>query len=221
VHSSNIGTAQLAQKLEAVEFYQGLKDFGFSLKSDIDLPYEKRGTIPPIHRFKSLTYKATVGYGYGMEATFMQVLKAYNVFNNNGRMVTPFIASYFESSDGKKYPISRAKEKEILPISVAKRIQSILMKTVEKGTATNTQIEGLQIGGKTGTAHMTENGKYIRKYNSSFFGFANDTKNKFTIGVLVREPKKPYYYFASLSAVPIFKEIVLRLVEEGYLSKSF
>jgi cell division protein FtsI (penicillin-binding protein 3) len=218
VYSSNVGTAQLAQKLDSIEFYQGLKDFGFSLKSNIDLPYENRGYIPPLHKFKSETYKATVGYGYGMTATYIQVLKAYNAINNNGRMVTPYIASYFQAQDGKKYPIIRDNEKEVMPISIAKRVQSILVKAVQKGTGVKAQIEGLKIGGKTGTAHIAENGGYARRYNSSFFGFANDDKNKFTIGVLVIEPKKRYHYFASMSAVPIFKDIVVRLVEERYLT---
>ena len=218
VHSSNIGMFQLAQKLSAIEFYQGLKDFGFSKKTHIDLPYEKRGSIPSLHKFKSQTYKGTSSYGYGMRTTFMQILKAYNVFNNNGRMVTPYIASYFQGGDEKKYRITRDGEKEVLPISVAKRMQKILIKTVQQGTGVSTKIDGLIIGGKTGTAQIAENGGYARKYNSSFFGFANDKKNRFTIGVLVIEPKKKYHYFASLSAVPIFKEVVLRLVEEGYLT---
>ncbi|MDA7848035.1 penicillin-binding protein 2 [Sulfurospirillum sp.] len=218
VYSSNIGLAQLSQRLDAIEFYQGLKDFGFTQKTQIDLPYEKLGSIPPLYKFKSETYKGTVGYGYGMTSTFMQVLKAYNVFNNKGRMVTPYIASYFKGDDGTKYPIFRTAEKEIIPISVAKRMQSILVKTVQKGTGTKAKVEGLTIGGKTGTAHIAEKGGYARKYNSSFFGFANDKKNNFTIGVLTVEPKKRYHYFASLSAVPVFKEVVLRLVEDGYLT---
>ena len=220
VHSSNVGIVQLAQKLKPIEFYHGLKDFGFTNKTGVDLPYEKSGSIPPVYKFKSETYKGTVAYGYGMTATFMQVLKAYNIFNNNGRMVTPYIASYFTDDDGKKYTINRRDEKEIIPVSVAKRMQSILIKTVQKGTATSTKIDGLIIGGKTGTAQIAEKGGYARRYNSSFFGFANDKKNKFTIGVLVIEPKKKYHYFASLAAVPIFKEVVLRLVEEGYLQYS-
>jgi cell division protein FtsI (penicillin-binding protein 3) len=220
VHSSNVGTVQLAQKLNAIEFYQGLKDFGFTQKTQIDLPYEKLGSIPPLHKFKSETYKGTVGYGYGMTSTFMQVLKAYNTFNNNGRMVTPYIASYFQGDDGTKYPILRDGEKEVIPISVAKRMQSILIKTVQKGTGVKAKIDGLTIGGKTGTAHIAEKGGYARRYNSSFFGFANDKKHNFTIGVLVVEPKKKYHYFASMSAVPVFKEVVLRLVEDGYLTPS-
>lgn len=220
VHSSNVGTVQLAQKLDPIEFYQGLKDFGFAARSEVDLPYEKVGYIPPLHKFKSQTYKATVGYGYGMTATYMQILKAYNTINNNGRMVTPYIASYFKSQEGKKYPIIRDNQKEVIPISIAKRVQSILVKTVQKGTGVKAKVDGLMIGGKTGTAHIAEAGGYSRRYNSSFFGFANDSKNKFTIGVLVVEPKKKYHYFASMSAVPIFKDVVLRLVEERYLTPS-
>ncbi len=148
VHSSNIGTIQLAQKLDAIEFYQGLKDFGFTQKTQVDLPYEKLGYIPPLHKFKSETYKGTVGYGYGMTSTFMQVLKSYNVFNNNGRMVTPYIASYFTSDDGTKYPVIRDNEKEVIPVSVAKRMQSILIKAVQKGTGKNAHVDGIVIGGK-------------------------------------------------------------------------
>ena len=218
VHSSNVGTAQIAQKLDPIEFYQGLKDFGFSQKTKIDLPYEKRGVIPSLHRFKSETYKATVGYGYGMTATFMQVLKAYNVFNNNGRIVAPYIVSYFQGKDGRKYPAEREPDREVLPASVAQKMRHILIKTVQEGTGVNAKVEGISIGGKTGTSHIAERGKYVRKYNSSFFGFANDEKNRFTIGVLVIQPKKRYHYFASISAVPVFKEVVLRLMEEGYLT---
>ncbi|MBE0492136.1 MAG: penicillin-binding protein 2 [Sulfurospirillum sp.] len=217
VHSSNIGMAQLAQNLDAIEFYQGLKDFGFSQKTNIDLPYEAKGMIPPIQKLKSQTYKATVSYGYGLSTTFMQILKAYNVFNNNGRMVTPSLVSHIALQNGKKYEMPSSNEKEILPISVAKRMQKILIKTVKKGTGTRAAYEGLQIGGKTGTAHIASDGGYANNYNSSFVGFANDDKNKFTIGVLVREPKKRYYHFASLNAVPIFREVVAKLVDEGYL----
>jgi cell division protein FtsI (penicillin-binding protein 3) len=220
VHSSNVGTIQLAQKLDAIEFYQGLKDFGFAQKTNIDLPYEEVGVIPPLHKFKSQIYKGTVGYGYGLRATFMQILKAYNVFNNNGRMLTPYIASYLQSQDGKKYYLHAKMEKEVLPISVAKRIQKILIKTVQKGTAVKAQYEGLEVGGKTGTAHIAGGGGYTNTYNSSFFGFANDKNNEFTIGVLVKEPNKKYHHFASTSAVPIFKDVLVRLVEEGYLTPS-
>lgn len=220
VYSSNVGIAQIAQKLDAVEFYQGLKDFGFSVPSGVDLPFENPGVIPALNKFNSPIYKATVGYGYGMNATFMQVLKAYNVFNNNGRLVTPILVKKLVSPSGQEIFPERPPEPQIIPVTVAKRMQKILIKTVQIGTGTGTKIEGLEVGGKTGTAHIAEDGEYVRVYNSSFFGFANDKKNKYTIGVLVREAKKKYAYFAAQSAVPVFKEVIEKLVENGYLTPS-
>ncbi len=219
VHSSNIGILQLAQRLKPTEYFQGLKDFGFSLKSGIDLPYEHNGIIPSLKRFRSDIYKATVGYGYGMRATFIQILKAYNVFNYKGRLVTPYIGVYLLDKNGKKYSLPRPQQMQVLPISIAKRMKKILVKVVKKGTGKNADVEGLEIGGKTGTAHIaSKNGGYANKYNGSFMGFANDANNSFTIGVWTREPRKKYHYFGSQSAAPVFKKIVQTMVSEGFLT---
>ena len=87
VYSSNIGMAQLAQKLSGYEFYEGLKGFGFTQKSTPDLIYERKGSIPSPKRLDNKVYKATCAYGYGMRANMMQLLRAYSAFNNNGRFI--------------------------------------------------------------------------------------------------------------------------------------
>ncbi len=217
VHSSNIGILQLAQKLDSFEYYQGLKDFGLAKKTGIDLSHEKTGIIPSMKLFKNDTYKATVGYGYGLRATFMQILRAYNVFNDKGRLISPYIGVYLTDSKMQKHPLQNPPQSQVLPVSIAKRVKRILIKTVQKGTGKNAKVDGLEIGGKTGTAHIAVNGRYENIYNGSFFGFANDEKNRFTIGVLAIEPKAKYKYFGSQSAAPVFKKIVQVLVEENYL----
>lgn len=69
---------------------------------------------------------------------------------------------------------------------------------------------------------MAKSGKYQREYISSFFGFANDKTNKYTIGVTVINPtstgKNWYYYYASQSAVPVFNEVVENLIKLNYLT---
>ncbi len=217
VHSSNVGISQLAQKLKYIEYYNGLKKFGFTKKSGVDLPYEHKGVMPRPYQLKSEIYKAVTAYGYGIEANFMQLLKIYNIFNNNGRAISPRIVDYYQDAYGRKYYKNAKKYTQVIPVDVAKRMQKILVKTVQKGTATAAKIGGLQIGGKTGTSHIAKNGKYTNLYNSSFFGFANDEKHHYTIGVLVRKPQKKYYYYASLTAVPVFKSIIEEMIEEGYL----
>lgn len=220
VYSSNVGSVQLAQKLDAVPYYQGLKDFGFTRKSGIDLPYENTGTIPPLQRFDSETYKATVGYGYGMQANFMQLLRAYNVFNNQGRMSNPRIVRYLIDREGANHIIPKPEAEQVVSPAIAKRMKRILIKAVEKGTGTAAAVEGLEIGGKTGTAHIASEGGYANIYNGSFYGFVNDEATGYTIGVLAREPKKPYQYYGSKSAAPVFRKIVETMVEEGFLKPS-
>lgn len=220
VQSSNVGAVQLAQKLDAVSYYQGLKDFGFTQKSGLDLPYEKVGSIPSLQRFESKIYKATVGYGYGMQANFMQLLKAYNVFNNQGRLINPYLTRYLIGKDAQANEIPKPEPKQVLTPAVAKRIKRVLVKAVQKGTGKAAAVEGLEIGGKTGTAHIAKEGGYANIYNGSFFGFVNDETTGYTIGVLAREPKKPYKYFGSQSAAPVFRKVVETMIEEGFLKPS-
>ncbi|MDL0087932.1 peptidoglycan D,D-transpeptidase FtsI family protein [Campylobacter gastrosuis] len=215
--SSNIGMIELAKKLTGTQIYNGLLNFGFTQKSGIDMPYEQTGAIPPAQKLDSQTYKATVSYGYGVSATFMQLMKAYNVFNNKGFAVVPHFALFLELN-GKKYAPQIKPPKEIISQEIAKQMKSVLIKVVEKGTGKKALTPGLEVGGKTGTAHIARKGVYGNIYNGSFFGFANDKKgNAYTIGVLAREPKKKYYYYGAQSALPVFKKIVDLMVAEGYL----
>ena len=219
IHSSNIGIAKLAQRLDVIDFYQGLRDFGFAKKSGIDLPYELRGSIPSIHQLKSQIFKATTSYGYGIKVNFFQLLSAYNIFNNNGQFIKPTIAKFIVANKISKQKIYNKSKTQVISKQNAKIINDILVKTVMRGTATGAKVDGLIVGGKTGTAHIAKRGQYEDIYNSSFFGFANDKTEKYTIGVTVIEPTtKNFNYFASKSAVLVFKDIVEVLVKENFLT---
>jgi len=216
VYSSNIGIAQLAQKLSGYEFHEGLKRFGFAQKSTPDLIYEKVGSIPSAKRLENEIYKATCAYGYGIEANLMQLMRAYSVFNNHGKMVTPQIVSGFIDEQHQFNKIAPFEEVRVLKSVTAQRVKKILIKTVNKGTGKKAITPGLEIGGKTGTAHIVEKGIYVNKYNTAFMGFANDKKHLYTIGVIVIQPKKSQY--ASQTAVPVFKKAVDIMIEQGYLN---
>ena len=227
--SSNIGTLQIAQRLTGPEFFEGMKRFGFTRKTGIDLPYEKKGVMPKIWQFsagdkdkRDNVFKATVSFGQGMTSTFIQLLKAYTVFNNDGNMITPHIVSHL-TYDNTKYKPYDDKPEKIVSKQTADLMKKLLVRTVEEGTGRAARIEGLEIGGKTGTAQIARGGKYLKKYISSFIGFVNDDAgNSYTIGVTVMNPNSTgkywYYYYASWSAVPVFKEIVQNLVKLNYLT---
>ncbi|WP_228368690.1 peptidoglycan D,D-transpeptidase FtsI family protein [Nautilia profundicola] len=203
VYSSNIVISQLALRLTPKEFYEGLKNFGFSKYSGIDLPYEIKGVIRSLRELNYPIYKSTTAYGYGIMVNFIQLLKAYNAFNNNGIEVTPKIANV------------QSVAKRVISAKTANEMLRILRKIVLKGTAKNAYMEDIFTAGKTGTAHVSVNNRYEKIYNSSFFGFANDKSHKYTIGVTFLDIKAPFpNYFASQSAVPLFKKIVIIMKDE-------
>jgi cell division protein FtsI (penicillin-binding protein 3) len=217
--SSNIGTTQIAWLLNGKEFHDGLMSFGLGKATGIDLPRDFEGSIKSPNLLNHQLHSSNTSYGYGLMVSFMQLLKAYTAFNNEGVIPTPRIAAYLEDVFGKHYTLpSDAHILRPMSADVANSMKRILIKTVEEGTGKKAIYPGLEVGGKTGTAHIAKDGKYVREYQSSFFGFVNDKQdNRYTIGVLVIKPKKKYTYFASQTAVPTFKKIVKSLVELGYL----
>jgi len=216
VYSSNVGIAQLAQKLSGYEFYEGLQRFGFASKSTPDLIYEKVGSIPSAKRLENEIYKATCAYGYGIRANLMQLLRAYSVFNNNGKIVTPKIVHSFINEYNEETLTPEFDQDQIIKRETAARMKKILIKTVNKGTGKKAITPGVEVGGKTGTAHIVERGKYVHKYNTAFMGFANDySGHDYTIGVIVVKPKSSH--FAAQTAVPVFKKAINIMIEEGML----
>jgi len=220
VHSSNVGTSLISWLLTGQQFREGLLKFGVAKPSGIDLSRDLPGSLKKVRVLDNKLHRANTSYGYGMTITFAQLFKAYSAFNNDGIAVTPRLVNYLKDAKGRHY-ILDPKVGDIQPISkkTANQMHNILLEVVKRGTGVAAQYPGLEIGGKTGTAHIAKNGRYVREYHSSFYGFANDKfGHKYTIGVLVIRAKKRYKYFASKSAVPTFKNIVKILVEQGKLT---
>ncbi len=219
VKSSNIGITQIVWKLKTKDFRDGLLKFGLGKqKSGIDIGREAMGKIYSYNKLSHKINRATTAYGYGITATFAQLLKAYNVFNNNGISYTPRAVNYV-TPDGKRRYYLKKDYTVLKPISprVAAMVKQALVAVVQEGTGKKAITQGLEIGGKTGTAMIPEHGHYVNRYRTSFYGFANDYEgHKYTIGVMVIEPDFKHH-FASSSAVPVFKAIVDAMIDKGML----
>lgn len=219
VHSSNIGTSQISWLLTGKEFREGLLKFGLAQKTGIDLSRDLPGSVKPLRLLDHKMHRANSSFGYGMMVTFTQLLKAYSAFNNDGIAVTPHLVDYLQDAQGRHYTLPpKVGNMQAVSKKAANQVHDILLEVVKRGTGVEAQYPGLEVGGKTGTAHIAKHGRYVREYHSSFYGFVNDKEgHKYTIGVLVIRAKKPYKYFASQSAVPTFKRTLDILVELGYL----
>jgi len=217
MYSSNIGISKIAWMLTGKELYDGWRNFGLSKRSGVDLSKELVGRIKAPYLLDYKVHSANTAYGYGMFANFMQMIKAYSAFNNGGIAVTPKIVNHLSDQNGQIYDVNT----EVFSLQACTKrtagiIHDMLLGTVNRGTGTSAQYDGLEVGGKTGTSHIAYKGHYIDEYHSSFYGFVNDKKgHKYTIGAFVIKPKK--VYFASYTAAPTFQKVVDKLVKHHYL----
>jgi cell division protein FtsI/penicillin-binding protein 2 len=101
-------------------------------------------------------------------------------------------------------------------------MRAILQRVVEEGTGKKAMIEGIPVGGKTGTAQkVLPNGRGYSHSNfmSSFIGFAPADEPQFVMGVVLDDPK-PLYYGGTVAA-PVFKEVMeTLLLSMGYVPKT-
>ncbi|MCF6207526.1 MAG: peptidoglycan DD-metalloendopeptidase family protein [Sulfurovum sp.] len=209
-HSSNVGIVQIAQRLSGVELGVGLRGFGLGSVEGIDLPGARKGVIKNDSQLQKELYRATTAYGYGIAVTPVQLMRAYASLRNGGILPSCYIA---EKSN---IPPMRAAS-----FATAKQVAQMLVANVKVGSGTKAAVAGLVIGGKTGTAHIAKEGRYVNSYNSSFFGFAEDgARHSYTIGVVAVDPKAKGKHLASQSAAPVFRQIVDAMVAQKMLLPS-
>jgi cell division protein FtsI (penicillin-binding protein 3) len=211
VHSSNICTFKIAQRLGPEELYKTYLSYGFGDSNfSMNLPGETRGRISDWQKWRPIRF-ANISFGQGHLVNGMEMVRAYSVLANGGNLISPYILDRIESSDGKiissPHPFSR---KKIISPETAKIMREILRQTVENGTATQAISEHFTTAGKTGTSEKVD--PLTKAYSddkriASFAGFSPTKDPHIVVYVVIDEPKqKPYY--GGVWAAPVFREIV-------------
>ncbi len=177
VKSSNIGMAKIGQIMGQKKLYDGLKLFGFGEKVGVELPGEVGGLLRPISRWSS--YSVTrIPYGYELNVTAMQMLQAYCILANGGRMVHPYLVKAIVDNNGEIVQIKRP----VPPVGyIIKRevaewiIQDCLVGVVNErnngGTGWRAKLDKWQVFGKTGTANIARIGQEGYEDNSNVASF--------------------------------------------------
>lgn len=219
-YSSNIGTAKIAFELGSEKLRQGLLDFGFGQKTDIDLPGDVRGNVLPLPWSQHL--EANISFGHGIATSALQVANAYAAIANGGTLNTPYIVqSIRDPETGKTTEFEPKAKRQVLSAADAASLRLMLTGvTAPGGTGVNAKVDGFLIGGKTGTAQKVDpngRGYMSRAYLSSFAGFIPATDPRFVIYVMVDHPKKEAYY-GSVVAAPIFSRIASFAVRKAGLA---
>ncbi len=195
-HSSNIASAKISMMIPRFQHHQILKTLGIGSKTGIDLPGESAGILLPAKQWDVSTH-ATIGYGYGMASTPIQMAAAVASIANGGIWVTPHVIKG-----------SKVDRRRVFSPETAQTVTELLTESIQSAKTSTVRIEGMEVAGKTGTSRKPkENGRgYEANVFTSFVGYFPAKKPQVLIMVVVDSPQMAEAW-GSTVAGPIFKAI--------------
>jgi len=207
VKSSNIGTARLAVEGGAAAQKEFLGRLGLLEASPVELTEAGR-TAPLLpERWSELT-TMTVSYGHGIAVTPLHLAGAYATLLNGGLRVRPSIIA----SDERPTEADR-----VLSERTSRQVRDMLRQVVVRGTARFANVEGYEVGGKTGTADKPNYaGGYARdKVISTFAGVFPTSAPRYVLIITLDEPETEIngqkLRTAGWTAVPVAANAIRRI----------
>jgi len=180
MHSSNIGTAQIADELGSVRMKATMEKLGFNERPYIELP--ARGF--PIWRsgeWPRLT-TMTVSYGHGIAVTPLHLASAYAALVNGG--------IWRPTTLRKLAPGEVPKGRRVFKESTSARMRQMLRMIVTDGTGRKADAPGFRLGGKTGSAEKPGAGGYKRTALVTTFASAFPMDNpRYVVIAMYDEPQ--------------------------------
>ncbi len=218
--SNNPCTAGVALKVNSLEYYSYLKDFGIGEFIGIGLQDETTSYMKSFEEWTRLDI-ITSAYGQSISATPLQIISALSTFANNGERMRPYIISEISDNDE-----TIKIEPQVLSTPVSKETSDIIrdaMKVAVERNSLGGLADGLEeysIGAKTGTAQVldTEKGGYKDNVsNDTVVGFSPVENPKMIMLVKLEEPQ--IAQFATLTTVPVWKDIFLAIADDLEIAK--
>lgn len=188
-YSCNTFFITLGQKLGKEKFFKYFEAFGFTNKTDIDLPAEatpKEGvTYYGVDKL-GISELSSESFGQTFQITPIQMITAVASLGNEGKLMTPYVVSKVLDADGNIIKETKPTiKRQVVSEQTAKTIASLMEEVVISGTAKNAYVAGYHICGKTGTSEkLTSKGENI----ASFAGFAPANDPKIAVLIAVDEP---------------------------------
>lgn len=219
-NSCNCVFMDLALRLGTDKLYDGIRNFGFGSKTNVDFYGESRGLLMQQSAVKTVDL-ARIGFGQAVAVTPLQLVTAVSAAVNGGTLYEPYFVSQVKDYGGKLIYERQPKEvrKAISP-STSEKLRNMLEKVVSEGGGHKAGVAGYRIGGKTGTAQKYENGHIAQgKYVSSFVGFAPVENPRYVLAMIVDEPGG-YMYYGSLVAAPYAGEVFKKIFDYTGLKPS-
>ena len=203
MNSCNPVFIDVGARLGVDSFYHYFEQFGLLGKTGIDLPGEA-ATIMHKKENMGLVELATVSFGQSFQITPIQLITTASSIINGGRRITPHFAMNVESTDGTYYQkFSYPERMGVVSEATSETMRYILEQVVAEGSGKRAKLPGYRVGGKTATSEKLP--RSLKKYISSFLGFAPADDPQVIALIAIDEPVGIYY--GGTIAAPVVADI--------------
>ncbi|NML11353.1 penicillin-binding protein 2 [Sphingobium sp. AR-3-1] len=201
VHSSNIGTARIADEMGAAPLQKMFRSLDFDQRAPIEFNERAKGIWPSSWgRITSMT----TSYGHGIAVTPLHLAAAYAALVNGGiwRPATVRKLSADEVPDGRR----------VFSAATSARMRQLLRMIVSAGTGRSADAKGFRVGGKTGSAEKPQEGRYNKTSLVTTFASAFPMDNPRYVVVAIMDEATGQYGLrtAAWTAAPVVKRVVER-----------
>lgn len=205
-HSSNVGVTKMILLSPPEQLIGLLLRSGFGQRTESGYPGESDGAIVKAKDANPFVL-ATLGFGYGLSVTALQLAKGYLIFANKGRLL-PVTLLHNETTTAGEQVLDEKTANQVLAM-----MEAVLG---NEGTGKLARIPGYRVAGKTGTARIAgKNGYEANRHIASFVGIAPVSQPRLVVVVVIHEPTRNSYYGAAVAA-PLFAQVMsgaLRILE--------
>ncbi|MEM6109483.1 penicillin-binding protein 2 [Mycobacterium sp. 050272] len=214
--SSNVGTLMLAQRVGPERFYDMVRKFGLGQRTNVGLPGESAGLVPPIDQWSGSTF-SNLPIGQGLSMTLLQMTDMYQTIANDGVRIPPRIIKATIAADGTRTEEARPEGVRVVSPQTAQTVRGMLRAVVQhdpmgyqQGTGPAAAVPGYQMAGKTGTAQQINPGcgcYFDNVYWITFAGMATVDNPRYVIGIMMDNPDRNADGTPGHSAAPLFHNI--------------
>jgi len=205
--SLNTGVIFVEKLLGNLRFYEYVKGFGFGEKTGIETIGEVPGNIAGVAQLRDIN-SFTATFGQGISMTPLQLVNAFSVIANGGKLMKPYLVEKIAKGDGKETKTQPEEERRVISREASLDLARMMVSVVQNGHGKKAGVPGYLVAGKTGTAQIPkkEGGGYEdNAHVGSFAGFAPAYDPRFTMLVKLDNPKNVEW--AESSAAPTFGEM--------------
>ncbi len=213
MNSCNDAMMQMAAMMGKERFSKYQYLFGFGARTGIDLPGEaETSTLVRSGEEMRSSDLATNSFGQNYNCTMIQMAAAYCSVINGGSYYEPHVVKQILNDQGSMVEKIEPKlVRETVSETTANYIKDALFRTVAEGTGKAAQVDGYDVGGKTGTAE-----KYPREeknYLVSFVGFAPVDDPQVLVYVVIDVPhvekkEQPHSSYATKVVQQILTDVL-------------